>query len=173
MYTVFHFLWYFPHGISETWIPLVFIFSWLWPQLYYLFRVFSIVNIYKTLNKLFNIAFHNLCLHASRMRGTEKSQSDSPCVTEHVNSLSNHNQEHLVLSSFFFKSPKSLWGLETYKGMIASQSGETVDSGTLLPLPSLSPNSPSLCSSFPLPLLPQWTLRTISSEKLVHKLTSQ
>lgn len=73
LYMVFDFfVWYFTHGISETWIPPVFIFSWLWPQLYYLFHVFSIVNIYKTLNKLFKIAFCNLPLHVSRMKATEK-----------------------------------------------------------------------------------------------------
>lgn len=79
----------FTRDISETWIPLVFIFSWFWPPLYYLFHVFSMVNIYKTLSKLFKIAFHNFplpCIKDERNR--EKRHSDSPCVTEYVNSLS-------------------------------------------------------------------------------------
>lgn len=96
--------------------------------------MFSIVNIYKTLNKLFKIAFYNLLLHASKMRGTLKSHSDLPCVTEYRSSLSNEDQEPLVSSSFsffslllFFKFPSSLLRLEIYRGVVL-QSGETVDS---------------------------------------------
>ena len=111
------FLWYFTHGISETWVLPVFIFSWLWPQLYYLFRVFSVVNIYKTLNKLFRIAFHNLPIHVSMCQGwgTEKSHSNLSCVTDHVNSLFIGESRSpgwfagFVLFCFvlFFKSSKS------------------------------------------------------------------
>lgn len=40
---VYHilFLWYFTHGISKTWIPLVFKFSWLWPVLLLISCVFN------------------------------------------------------------------------------------------------------------------------------------
>lgn len=97
-------------------------FCWLWLPLYYLFHVFSIVNIFKILNKLFKIAFYNFPLHASKMRGTLKSHSDSPCVTEYRNSLSNEDQGPWfpVLFFFlllFFKSPSSRLGLETYRGV--------------------------------------------------------
>lgn len=66
-FIVIFFMWH-----LRTWIPLVFIFTWLWPQLYYLFCVFSIVNIYKTLSKLSKIAFYNLPLYASRIRVTKR-----------------------------------------------------------------------------------------------------
>lgn len=59
----------------------MFILTWLWPQLYCLFCVFSIVNIYKTLNKLSEIAFYNLPLHASRMRVTKRRGRVSHHVT--------------------------------------------------------------------------------------------
>lgn len=59
----------------------MFIFTWLWPQLYYLFCVFSVVNIYKTLNKLSEIAFYNLSLWASRMSVTKGRGTVSHHVT--------------------------------------------------------------------------------------------
>lgn len=104
LYTVLNFLLYFTHGISETWILLVFIFSWLWPQLYYLFHVFSIVNIYKTLNKLFKIAFHNLPLYASGWDVQRRVVVTYP-VSQSIYSLLNNRgslRESLVFSFCIF-----------------------------------------------------------------------
>lgn len=175
LYTIFHFLWYFTHGISETQIPLVFIFSWLWPQLYYLFHVFSIVNIYKTLNKLFKIAFYNLPFHASKMRGTEKSHSDLPCVTECMNSLSKEDQGPLVSSSFFFfflffsylNFPAVFWVWRLTRWCLAKSRDSWPNS---LSLTSPLAHIPSLCSGLPFPSTPQWMLKNISFEELVHNI---
>lgn len=125
----------------------MFIFNCLWPQLYYLFRVFSIVNIYKTLNKLFKISFDNFPLY---VQGWDEQRR--VIVTYPVSeSMWIHFQIKGPWLVFWSPSSptlhplssKSLPGLESYKG-IALLSGETVDSSTLLPPTSLSAYTPSV-----------------------------
>lgn len=96
----------------------MFIFTLLWPQLYYLFCVFSVVNIYKTLNKLSEIAFYILSLCASRMRVTKGrgtvSHHDTVCVC--VGLLPRTVKGPGFQVYFSFSLPKSSAGLETHKG---------------------------------------------------------
>lgn len=97
----------------------MFIFTWLWPQLYYLFCVFSVVNIYKTLNKLSEIAFCNLSLCASRMRVTKGRGTLSHHVTVCVcggGLLPTTVKDPGFQVYFSFSLSKSPAGLETHKG---------------------------------------------------------
>lgn len=134
--------------------------------------MFSIVNIFKILNKLFKIAFYNFPLHASKMRGTLKSHSDSPCVTEYRNSLSNEDQGPWfpVLFFFFFSFlnlPVVVWVWRLTEGW-RCKVGETVDS-TLY----FSFSIYSLCSGPPFPSPPQWMLETVSFEELGHNIKTR
>lgn len=95
----------------------MFIFTWLWPQLYYLFCVFSIVNIYKTLNKLSEIAFYNLPLPVHQ--GWELLREEAQCITmsQCLDSLPRTDKGPWFSDLFlFFSLPKSPEDLETYKG---------------------------------------------------------
>lgn len=70
----------FPVAFNKLEFPLRFLFfflTWLWPQHYCLFCMFSIVNIYKTLSKLSEIAFYNLPFCESRMRVTKRRDTAS------------------------------------------------------------------------------------------------
>lgn len=162
-----YFFWcYFTRDISETWIPLVFIFSWFWPPLYYLFHVFSMVNIYKTLNKLFKIAFHNLPLHALRMRGTERRGIVIHPVSQ---SMRIHCHKRIkgpwfsgLLLSFFIPHESCRFGDLQRESM-----AEWTNSCLKYSFTSTSflPDTPSHWTSMfriSFPSTPQWTLKNIS-----------